>query len=117
MATFKQVSYPKSVTFIYGSCNEECINYDITQHSEKFNSVYEFTETGFSRWYKPNGSSYFTELECGHIYFAILNPGDSEFEIPNTKIVYFENKNSSKIFSLSSFRSFDASSKVLSILS
>lgn len=94
MAIFKQLQKERLLTFIYGSCEEECSNYDITQHSDKFNAIYEFDNSGNSRWYKPGGASYFNELKCGHTYFAILNSGEAEFEIPNAEIGSFENDNS-----------------------
>jgi surface protein len=95
MAKFNQSSNPKLVSFIYGGCSEECTEYDITQHADVFNAVYDFTETGFSRWYKPNGVSFFTTLKCGHIYLAVITEGETEFEIPNSEVVYFENNEAS----------------------
>ena len=94
MATLQQSSSEKLVVFIYGDCKSECLDLDLEPYSSFFNSVYEFTETGFSRWYKSGGISFFTKLRCGHIYLAILNPGSESLEIEHASLSHFETQDS-----------------------
>ena len=63
MIILKQTNSQKLVTFFYGSCEKECDEFDLTNHADFFSSVYEFTETGFSRWFKDSGANYFTQLK------------------------------------------------------
>ena len=95
MTTLTQSNDSKNLTFFYGKCNGDCTDFDLTPHAEFFNSVYEFTESGYARWYKPDGMSYFTSLKCGHTYYVIINEGSNSLEIEHANIVYFETDNSS----------------------
>lgn len=94
MITLQQSSSSKLVTFFYGKCSGECVDFDLTPYSNFFDAIYEFTESGLPRWYKPAGASYFTKLRCGHMYFAVLNKGDLSLEIEHADLSYFENNES-----------------------
>jgi len=94
MIKLKQTNSQKLVTFLYGTCADECIEFDLVQHSDFFDAIYEFTQNGLSRWYKPSGASYFTKLKCGQMYLAILNAGESSLEIEQATLSYFETENS-----------------------
>ena len=53
MAILKQSNNLKNCIIFYGSCDSECEDFNLEPHSDFFNSVYQFSDAGFARWFKP----------------------------------------------------------------
>ena len=83
----------KTVLGWYGTCNGECENFNLDEHSDKFEIVYQWNENGFPRKWQsgsPPFAQKFTELECGHMYFITLKLGNEKITIPNFSVSIFE---------------------------
>ena len=70
----------------YGDC-DNCDVFDLDTHRDKLCAVYQFSEggKGIKSFLSsaPNLFQNFTELQCGKMYWIVLNPGTSSVDIPN----------------------------------
>jgi len=78
-----QTTQSRIISFMYGDCETHCESFSLSEHADFFVAIYDFTETGAVRWFKPNGVSHFVNLECGHIYFIVIKSGNDVLNIPN----------------------------------
>lgn len=88
MAILEQKSNITMYTGWYGSCDSECLGFDLTPESirgildlVRISDSSHGAENLFDPYYDDFFSD-FTSLECGRIYRIELRPGDGEIDIP-----------------------------------
>lgn len=100
---------PHGYSFIlgfYGRCEDgtECDSYDINQPPFRrvVDSVYQVSgqQSGTTfAWYKSDlvetSLNHFDKLECGHLYYFVVKPGDQSVEVPH---LYITNNSSSQLY-------------------
>lgn len=77
---------PKIILGGYGLKESDCIEFDLTPYANLIRAVYQFGDDGTSVYSFVSSNSFlnnFDKLECGKVYYIVLNPGYGSIEIPN----------------------------------